>query len=67
MCMYTNVYNFICQILSRKSRKTRKKAHERYENLSKEEKKNGCNTVVNVTKIFDRMKKKACWVQTKIL
>ena len=38
MCMYKNVSNFICQILSKKLRKTTKKAHKRYQNLSKEKK-----------------------------
>ena len=38
-----------------------KKYHERYQNLSKEEKQSN-NMVVNVTKTSQKIKKEACWI-----
>ena len=44
-----------------------KKACERYQNLSKEEKEKNNNMVVNVTKISQRMKNKSLFSIEKIL
>ena len=43
----------------KKIKKTTKKARERYQNLSKEEKKKSSNMVENVTKISQKMKNKS--------
>ena len=49
--------NLSAKYFQENKERLQKKAHERYQNLSKDEKEKSNNMVVNVTKISQKMKK----------